>query len=73
MLATRFSEIEHEIAFECLMRRIEWLRSKDDALETIDKILHEFAILEALSRRIKYRAPAMKAYHAIDSLLLECV
>ena len=73
MLATRFSEIEHEIAFECLMMRIEWLKAKDDALETIDKILHEIAVLEALSRRIKYRAPAMKAYHEIDSLLLACV
>jgi hypothetical protein len=69
MRTKSFRDIEHAVAFDALVQRVDWLRSKDDALDTMEKVRHEIAVLEALARRIKHRVPALRARNRINLLL----
>jgi len=68
-----FTDIEHEVAYDCAMQRLDWLEEHPEAMDTLKKGLHEIAILEALQRRVIYRAPAQRVYSRIEKLFLEVV
>ncbi len=68
-----FYSIEHEVAYDCAMQRLDWLEDHPEAMNTLKKGLHEVAVLESLQRRILHRAPAQRVHNRISKLFLGVV